>query len=315
MLSGGPTRQSNKPVGPNGLWEETAAHNQQMIIAKSADGFRCITQHDHAKVAGQCALAWGTGGFASPTPDGSVVTAAFAHDTGWREFDQRPRIETDADTDDPRPINFHELPAQRWVEMYEQGIGTVANLDPYAGMVVSLHGVGLQNRRYGLTPEWSKPDETFHAFIQNEQQRQRRLLEQITEQADRSVSAEDRTTLARLWEDNWTPERYTGRLWCNYKLLQVWDTLSHILCATTDQTVETTIKHAPVSADADVGIEVRSVAANMYQVEPYPFTTDPLVIPAVARTVSEQTFNSGNEQAIAREYFMNTNNIEFRIQS
>ncbi|ERG88010.1 MAG: hypothetical protein J07HX5_00151 [halophilic archaeon J07HX5] len=286
-----------------------------MIIATSADGYRCITQHEHSKIAGRCALAWGNKEFSSPTPEESVVTATFTHDIGWREFDQRPRLNTDTETGNPGLINFHEVPAQTWVEMYEQGIETVAELDPYAGLVVSLHGVGLQTRRYGLTPEWNKPGEAFRAFIENEQQRQQQLLERIADQAGDNVSAEDRTTLARLHDNNQTPERYTGRLWCNYKLLQFWDTLSHLLCATTDQTVDTTIEHAPVSVGADVSIRVHSETATTYQLEPYPFSRDPLVIPAVARTVSEQTINAESEQAIAREYFASTTNIEFRLQS
>jgi len=153
-----------------------------------------------------CAMHWGNGDFESIRPEGSLVTATFLHDIGWQEFDQRPRLKTDEKTGNPTPVNFHELSPQTWVEMYEQGIETVARIDPYAGLVVSLHGVGLQNRRYGLTPEWSEPTSEFDGFIQREQKRQRQLIEQISEQDDLSISAEERTTLERLQEDNYNPE-------------------------------------------------------------------------------------------------------------
>lgn len=287
-----------------------------MIIARLANkSFRCITQHEHGKVAGLCAMQWGSGEFESLTPDGSVVTAVFTHDIGWQEFDQRPRIKTDQETGNYTPVNFYELPPQTWVEMYEQGIDTVASIDPYAGLLISLHGVGLQNRRYGLAPDWSGPSMEFRGFIQREQERQRELMEDLSKQGDSRVSSADRTTLTQLQNDNQNPERYTGRLWCNYKLLQALDTLSHILCATTNPTVDATIEHTPVSVDTDVSLEIRSEAANTYQLDPYPFTRDPLVIPAIGRTVSEQTISSGDEQAIAREYFTNTNEIEFQLHS
>lgn len=286
-----------------------------MILARSADEFRCITQHEHARMAGECAMRWGNGKFESLTPEGSVVTAAFTHDIGWREFDRRPRVRTDEETGTPTPINFHELPAQTWVEMYEKGIDTVTELDPYAGLLVSLHGVGLQNGRYGLAPEWDDPGTGFRDFIQREEERQRRLLDELSERDDLEVSGTDRTTLTRLQDDDQNPGRYTGRLWCNYKLLQVCDTLSHVLCATTEPTGETTIEHAPISVDADTSLEVRPEAANTYRVDPYPFGSDPVVIPAVRRTVSEQTIGSGDERAIAREYFTSTNRIEFRVHS
>ena len=287
-----------------------------MIITKLDDNsFRCITQHEHAQIAGVCAMRWGNGEFEPVSPEGSVLTAAFTHDTGWQDFDQRPRIRTDERTATHTPVNFYEVPTQTWVEMYEQGIETVADIDPYAGLLVSLHGVGLQNRRYGLAPEWSGPDVEFYEFIQREQERQRTLIEAIPERGDRSVSDTDRATLTQLHEDHQNPETYTGQLWCNYKRLQVWDTLSHILCATANSTVDTTIEHTPVSVDTDVSLEIRSEATNTCQVEPYPFTSDPVVIPAIGRTVSEQTITSGDEQAIAREYFTNTDQIEFRLHS
>lgn len=260
-------------------------------------------------------MHWGSGDFESPSPEGSLITGAFMHDTGWQEFDHQPRINADEKADTPTPINFHELPPQTWVDMYEQGIDTVSSVDPYAGLVVSLHGVGLQNRRYGLTLEWSRPGTTFTEFIRREQRRQRRLIEQIGEQDGLSITAEDKVTLRRLQDDDYEPERYDGQLWYNYKLLQTWDTLSHILCATADQTVETTIEHTPVTVHTDTSIEVCSEGANAYQVDPYPFSIDPLVISAIGRTVSEQTVNSGDESAIAREYFSNTEEIEFRIHS
>jgi hypothetical protein len=262
-----------------------------------------------------CAMHWGNGDFESIRPEGSLVTATFLHDIGWQEFDQRPRLKTDEKTGNPTPVNFHELSPQTWVEMYEQGIETVARIDPYAGLVVSLHGVGLQNRRYGLTPEWSEPTSEFDGFIQREQKRQRQLIEQISDQDDLSISAEERTTLERVQEDNYNPEQYEGQLWCNYKLLQIWDTLSHILCATTNPTGETSIENVPVSASVDITVSIHSETANTYRIDPYPFQTDPLVVSVTERTVSEQTLKSGDTSAIAREYFLNTDEIEFRIHS
>ena len=286
-----------------------------MIITESSSGYRFITQHEHSKIAGRCAMRWGNDDFESLDPKGSLVTAAFLHDIGWQEFDQQPRLKSDEKTENPTPVNFHELSPQTWIDMYEQGIDATAAIDPYAGLVVSLHGVGLQNRRYGLTPEWSNPRSEFDGFIQREQKRQRQLMEQISEQDDFSMSSTDRTTLKQLQEDAHNPEQYEGQLWCNYKLLQIWDTLSHILCATTNPTGETSIENVPVSTSTDITISIHSETANTYRIVPYPFQTDPLVVSVTGRTVSEQTVKSGETSAVAREYFLNTDEVEFRIHS
>jgi len=140
-------------------------------------------------------------------------------------------------------------------------------------------------------------------------------MEQISEQDGFSMSSKDRTTLKQLQEDAHNPEQYEGQLWCNYKLLQIWDTLSHILCATTNPTGETSIENVPVSTSTDITISIHSETANTYRIVPYPFQTDPLVVSVTGRTVSEQTVKSGETSAVAREYFLNTDEVEFRIHS
>jgi hypothetical protein len=103
----------------------------------------CIPQSQHAAVSGQIAQAWGNELFAVPRPWEYVTEAAARHDEGMDDFDAEP----DLDPETGLPRSFMRMPLDLWLDCWRQGPSIVADDSPYAGILVSLHGCGLLERR------------------------------------------------------------------------------------------------------------------------------------------------------------------------
>jgi hypothetical protein len=182
-----------------------------MLVAEREDCVRFVTQPAHAAVAGQFAEAWG-GRFEPLTPRGAVVAAAYNHDNGWFEYDRRPHRDEDGAL-----IDFRSVSPNRWISFYEDGIDGVADLDPYAGLLASLHGSGLRQRRYGLAGTATSETSRYDGFIEPETQRQRDLVENLLAEDDRLTTAGE--TLLRTLHEHNRAEETGSRLWRNDVLL------------------------------------------------------------------------------------------------
>ncbi|QPV63733.1 DUF3891 family protein [Halosimplex litoreum] len=280
-----------------------------MIVAETAEGYQFVTQPDHAALAGQFADAWGNDDFDRPEPFDSLVLAAYAHDTGWRTYDRRPHL---ADGD---PVDFREMPAEPWIALYDEGIDAVAEMDAYAGLLVSMHGAGLRNQRYGLSPSWPETPPEYREFVDREHRRQRRLLEGLLDSEgggaredgtasgapDSSATGADRDLLRSLHADGGVPDGYDGRLWADYRRLQAWDALSLAFCLTDDPPGYDEIGAVPTSDPrGDTTLSVARVGAEAYTIDPYPFEASPLAVSVPVRTVAKPI---GDESSLARAYY------------
>src|SRR6476646_1137105 len=115
-----------------------------------------ILQIDHSRIAGWIAAHWGNDRFARLCPYASMVLAAQEHDSGWWEWEIKPTLGPGG-----RPLDYQgggKVLGQIWLDLYSHGIERVAQQDPYAGYMVSMHGQGLLNRGFGLRP--TLPDRT-----------------------------------------------------------------------------------------------------------------------------------------------------------
>lgn len=265
-----------------------------MIVAETADAYRLVTQPDHAALAGQFADRWGAEPFESLTPSPAVALAAHHHDAGWTAYDRRPRR-----SEDGSPRTFTEVPAAEWTELYERGIDAVADLDAYAGLLVSMHGSGLRRRRYGLSPTWPDTPEAFRAFVEREEARQTRLAERL--RADGALSDADRSLLATLHETGSYPDGTTSRLWHNYALLQAWDSLSLLLCLQADPPAEDAVESVPTRPGEDVTLTLRSSADGSVTLDPYPFDASPIRVTVPARRIPNRAYE--REDALIDAYY------------
>ena len=112
-----------------------------MIVRPNGD---LVMQVDHAVVSGRLAEAWAD----VIEPREAVITAARLHDIGWRHWEAEARLNPDTG----RPANFLDVVIDEHLRLYRLGIDEVAALDPYAGMLVSMHAAGIYTGRFGTQP-------------------------------------------------------------------------------------------------------------------------------------------------------------------
>ena len=110
-----------------------------------------ILQVDHSKVTGWFAAHWGNDNFARPSPYAAMVLAAQEHDTGWWDWEIKPQVNNEGLPPDYIGSIKH-LGGKVWLDFYRHGIDRLAEQDPYAGYIVSLHSDGLLTQGRGLLP-------------------------------------------------------------------------------------------------------------------------------------------------------------------
>src|SRR5687768_10213993 len=99
------------------------------------DRWLLIRQTDHALLSGALAALWRDGG-----PLGaSAIHGTAHHDDGWLAWEAAPK----ADRETGVPIDFLGAAHEDHLLIWERGPRIVAARDPYAGVLVSLHGTGL----------------------------------------------------------------------------------------------------------------------------------------------------------------------------
>jgi hypothetical protein len=135
-----------------------------MIVRERPDSFQLFEQHGHALIAGEFALRWRE----RPRPFASTVYAIANHDLAWRELDR----EVLWNEEEERPYTFVDYPLDLKLSAQRRGIDLVADRDPYAGCLCSMHYA-----RFLLGSE--RPEEV--EFRESEVERQGSLEERMSE--------------------------------------------------------------------------------------------------------------------------------------
>lgn len=228
-----------------------------MIIRPEGDRWTLILQTDHADLSGQMARRWGddrAGTFERPRPFAPVLVAAAHHDDGWRVWEAAPRA-----------VNFIELDVPTHLRLYRAGIAAVAGLDPYAGLLASLHGVGLYNGRFGIMGQTMTPAPEHRA------------------EAD-AFRRDQETLQAGLQRDLGAPD---DEVWRNYRLLQVFDRFSLYFCTEpVDGRAPADLGPAPARpGQPDETLRLTPLGGHRVSVSPYPFGHAPLTVSLIVRRV------------------------------
>lgn len=114
-----------------------------MIVRDTGDAWQVVLQTDHADLSGAIASSWADRG---PRHD-SLVLAARRHDDGWAVWERSPLVDEDG-----TPVNFLDVHVGAHLAFYRAGIAAITDEDPYAGLLVSMHGAGIYRQRYGEDP-------------------------------------------------------------------------------------------------------------------------------------------------------------------
>ena len=179
-----------------------------MIVREEADHLVLVRQADHGLLSGWLAGAWGAPPWTVPEPYESTVVGARLHDLAWTFFDETLPCRPDG-----RPYAFHEVSRSVTTRLYSRGIEAVEAIDPYAGLLTSLHFSGFLTSHWGWTPVAGSADlaagerEAVDRFLLDESARQVRLRDRLGVHQARDLE-----------------------LMCNYFWLQLWDRISLDIC-------------------------------------------------------------------------------------
>lgn len=225
-----------------------------------------ITQRDHALLAGELADAWGNELAWRPEPWEDLVTAARRHDDGWVDWDENPTL-----NDYGLPHDFITLATPERVIVYRRGVEIVGNETPHAQLLVSMHLVGLFLGR--LQPEAPK------------------LID--------SLSGEDRKLVDKFIaeQDVWGKEPPDGMkaqdLLAQYRLLQVFDLMSLVLCLTpAGGSAGNTLGFVPLTAPGTnvVTMEMK-LDEGRVTLDPYPLASEKVEVAISGRVLSSEPFD------------------------
>jgi hypothetical protein len=253
-----------------------------------------ILQVDHSKVTGWFAAHWGNDQFARPSPYASIVLAAQEHDTGWWDWEIKPQLSSEGLPPDYIGSIKH-LGGKVWLDFYRHGIQRLAEQDPYAGYIVSLHADGLLTQGRGLLqymPDYSVNPEVKE-FLSEQESYRAELMTQLKGLAEYRDFVSDE------------------QLWTNFKLMEVYDQMGQFVCnrypfnsterkngpSNTMSNVPTPTK--PSSADTILTFTIKDECRA--RVEPYPFDIDPLVVSFHGRLIPKRCYE--NQIEFLAEYY------------
>ena len=235
-----------------------------MIVRVDSGHLVLVRQTDHALLSGWLAAAWGAPPWTEPQPRDSAVTGARLHDLAWTLFDEALPCRPDG-----LPYTFHEVERTISTRLYVHGLDAVEAIDPYAGLLSSLHFSGFYTNHWGWRRGQQPPSlggeegEAVDRFVAHELARQRRLRDRLGVDGSR-----DR------------------ELMCNYFWLQLWDRISLDICRRGFDGWSADYPPTPVSAEPGaelVRLHVELEPDGVCRLDPYPLLPRPYRarIPAV----------------------------------
>ena len=268
-----------------------------MLISRRHEDLYLVEQVEHARLAGELVSHWGNELFAAPNPLDGARRAAAMHDEGWREPDEEPLYNAEA----RRPLHFLEIEMKDHIPLYARGVDRTFEVDPYAGLLVSMHWTGLYRSRWGMQggrvefADQAMQDES----VEREERRWIDVKPGLLTEARRSD--------------------FEAELWHNYDLLQTWDLLSLYVCLIDLSPADVparavhetlrgidqepgprTIGAVPVRvAGKRVELRLEAREPGVVVVDPYPFDEDRLEWTVSARHIADQPLDSAGEAASA----------------
>lgn len=212
-----------------------------------------VLQTDHADLAEGFAVAWAEQG---PRHD-SLVLAARRHDDGWATWERSPLVDAES-----RPVAFLDVHVPAHLAFYRAGIAAITDEDPYAGLLVSMHGAGIYRQRYGADPGLALS-----------------RAPEVQELVEAFVEEQESAYAARVAATGVSDELR----WADYHRLQWHDRFSLAFCM----------------RDWDSPGEPFEVGSYRFEplgpwharIEPYPFTEPSLTLPLVRRLLPKRPWS------------------------
>ncbi|HEY1985751.1 MAG TPA: DUF3891 family protein [Terracidiphilus sp.] len=250
---------------------------------ETENGWWLIKHPDHARLAGAFAAAWGNGQFRKPEPRESVLHGINTHDDGWATRDAHPSI-----TRQGKPSAFsielvgkysafEEIDLEDYLAVRERAVRTIAEEDPYAGLLIAMHTYNLLTARADRSTIAPVGLTMLDAFLERQRAYQLELMEAIA--ADGTLSAIEKSKETVLE---------------HFRLLQACDNLSLLACVSYAN--PSNLLHSlPLNDGTNTEVKVLPVGKRHFRLSPWPFAEDEIAFHFPARHVEGKTFWSSAE--------------------
>ena len=248
-----------------------------MILSRHEGKLLVVRQPEHGVQTGLFASAWGNEDVLPlPQPELATTLAATHHDDGWAVWESRPSL----DPTTSQPYQFIAIPRAEHLTAYRAGIARAAEHDPWTGLLVSMHGAGLYNDRYG---SYRLEELGGQSYTAEEQV----LVDEFL--ADMAVLQDN---LAHLAFGHSSPEPAADVPIVReaYLMLQVWDRLS--LQFAFRHAADGVIAPLPSPGGEPVGLQCRNAGTFRLRLDPYPFADDVVAFPVQAQMVDDRDYVS-----------------------
>jgi hypothetical protein len=254
-----------------------------MLRLETETGWWLVTHVDHAHLAGAFAEKWGNDLFLAPEPREHVLRGVTAHDDGWAARDQQPQI-----TRQGKPSAFsvelvgkysafEEIDLADYLAVRDRAVRLVAERDPYAALLVSMHTNNLLTARADRATIQPEQLPLLDAFLARQAQFQDELRARLPEDK-------------HLTSDETSPSRIDS----HFRLLQACDNLSLLSCV--DYPRPGDLLHAlPQHQGGESRIAVERVGERHFRLDPYPFAEPTLVFELPARHAEGKHFSTAEE--------------------
>jgi hypothetical protein len=227
-----------------------------MIVCDLGSRWQIVLQTDHADLSGELARAWAARNGRSD----SLAVAAERHDDGWAVWEQAPGY----DAAERRPVNFLDVGVLAHLAFYRAGIAAISEQDPYAGLLVSMHGAGIYRHRYGGQPDLQL------TFAGEERER----VDAFVAEQESGYEAGDRRAGVTAQERR-----------ADYELLQLYDRLSLLFCMNDSET----------GAAAEFGgYRFEPAGRGALRMTPYPFEGSEQRFSLLRRTLPKGDWRDGD---------------------
>lgn len=238
----------------------------------------------HARLARELAAHAGNAHFGGPQPLDAVLQAIGLHDAGWTDQDRHPTLNAAGE-----PVDAFEMPLETSLAIWSLSAQRAQAAGPYAGLLVSLHGLALSALATVRTPAQKFALIKFQHRQVEAQESLRRELSMRTDLPLRQGLADPGRS-----EDE-------DRLLLNFRLLQLADQLSLNLCF--DEARFASIK--PVLAQSDketTALTFSRQQTDRFSLDPWPFDQDELTFQVPAKCVGTEKYRNDEElrQALDR---------------
>lgn len=257
-----------------------------MIRRDAGHDFFLITQTDHAAVAETLGKHFGNSRFVKPSPQ--AIAAIGLHDAGWPLHDDEPTL-----NDRNYPLDVFEVPRSIALTVWAASADRAAAVDPYAGLLVSLHSLALSILPH-TTPQTKgekfdvqKMHDQFavNKFQHREVERQEQLRQQLGFNPNLPLKHGLAEPKASALDD---------QLRFDFRLLQAMDLLSLCLCCSKlPQAQSNDVQRNLTTSPVKLRIS-RSLDGTLHA-EPWPFDTNRIEITVPYRRMSAKQFESVEE--------------------